>query len=305
MTLRAALNFALTACLLALALPTPPARADEAAKPAEARRPQTVALIAALGDQMSFVKKRSAKAGSIEPFSRRTVQIDNQLLNYSVLRGLDSALEQEEPESKRVMLRWRGSDELTEQIKNAQAKDLDELMLEALRKQLAQVPQRAEWDRIEAVVPHYSAVERDGMPRRIGGVGVYVKPVGQEWFVEDEEGVDRTNEYKEEGEKTVDPKTGAHGKDTAFVAPYVYFDRVTLDAKTLAVLARKSQYANTKYADPNNKSMDVVAGISPAELVSHLSSLVERAAYQSVRGKVDVEVGPVKQLPASPGSAKP
>lgn len=289
MKLRVLLSTSLSACLL---LPLMPASAMEGGS-----KPQTVALIATLGDQLTMVYKRPTRASQVEPYTRRTIQVDGQLLNYSVLRGLDSAIAAAEPEAQRVMLRWRPSPELTALLKSSTTQNANELLLEALMNQLSQIPQRAGWDRIEAIVPNYSWVEKDGMPRNIGGIGIFVQPVGSEWSIEDEEGVDRTAEYKADKYDTVNPNTGVKGKDSGFVAPYIYFDRLTIDARTLQVLSRKPHYANTKYADPKSKSIDVMEGITPAKLVEQLTTLVEKAAYQSVRGKVEVEVGPVKQLP--------
>jgi hypothetical protein len=137
------------------------------------------------------------------------------------------------------------------------------------------------------------------MPRRIGGIGgiaIFIQPLGSQWDITDEDGVNRTSEYKPHEHDTVHPGTGVKGKDSAFVAPYIYFERVTLDAKTLTVLSRQPQYANTKYSDPKSTSMDIMEGLSPADLAGHLSGRVERAAYQAVRGRVEVEVGPVKPL---------
>lgn len=273
------------------------AGASPAQTPAEAR-PQVVALIATLGDQLTIVRKRPTRASDVEPYSRRPLQVDGQLLNYSVLRGLDSAIAADEPQARRVMLRWRPSEALSTRLRNSEAKDANELLFDALIQQLSQMPQRAEWDRIEAIMPSYSWVEKQGMPRRIGGIGIFIQPLGSQWDITDEDGVNRNSDYQPDDYDTVHPTTGAKGKDSAFVAPYIYFERVTLDARTLTVLSRKPQYANTKYSDPKSTSMDVMDGLSPADLVSHLSNLVERAAYQSVRGKAEVEVGPVKQLPA-------
>lgn len=290
MMLRVLLSASLTVSLL---LSPAPARAMEEA----GGKPKVVALIATLGDQLTVVRKRSARNSAVESESRRVVQVDSQLLNYSVLRGLDSAIAVDEPEARRVMLRWRPSEELSKQLKNSEAKDANEILFDALIRQLSQMPQRAEWDRVEAIMPSYSWVEKDGMPRRIGGIGLFVHPLGNAWDVVDEEGVNRTEEYKADSYDTVNPNTGVKGKDSGFIAPYIYFERVTLDAKTLTVLSRKPQYANTKYSDPKSKSLDVLDGISPADIVTHLTTLVEKAAYQSVRGRAEVEVGPVKQLP--------
>lgn len=274
------------AALIALPLAAP---AQEAAKPA-----QTIALISTLGDQLSIVKQRGKRASSVDDFSRRTLQVDPQLLNMAVLRGLDSALAAEEPGSRRVMLRWSANPGLAEQLKDASLEARDALVLEALRERLAQIPQRAEWDRIEAILPRYAWESREGMPNRLGGIGIYVKPTGNQWELLDEDGIDRKQEYADPDRTTINPRTGEQQKDKAYVAPFISFERVTLDARTLAVVARKPQFTHTKYSDPKSRSIDVIEQVSPAEIVTQLNQLVEQAAYRSVRG--GVEVGPVKPV---------
>lgn len=274
----------LAAALVALPLATP---AGEAA-------PTTIALISTLGDQLSIVKQRGRRARSVDDFSRRTLQVDPQLLNMAVLRGLDSALAAEEPASRRVMLRWSASPGLAEQLRNASFEARDALVLEALRERLAQIPQRADWDRIEAILPRYAWESREGMPNRLAGIGIYVKPTGNQWELLDEDGIDRRQEQADPDRTTTHPRTGEQQRDKAYVAPFVSFERITLDAKTLAVIARKPQFAHTKYSDPNSRSIDVVEQVSPAEIVTQLGKLVEQAAYRSVRGAV--EVGPVKPV---------
>ena len=273
----------------AIALPWA-APAQEAARPA-----QTIALISTLGDQLSIVKQRGKRARSVDDFSRRTVQVDPQLLNMAVLRGLDNALAAEEPASRRIMLRWSAHPALAEQLKAASFEARDALVLDALRERLAQIPQRADWDRIEAILPRYTWDTREGMPNRLGGIGIYVKPTGNQWELLDEDGIDRRQDQADPDRTTTDPRTGEQHKDKAYVAPFIAFERVTLDARTLAVIARKPQFTHTKYSDPKSRSIDVIEQVSPAEIVTQLHQLVEQAAYRSVRGAV--EVGPVKPVP--------
>lgn len=283
----------LSVTLIVLPLAVP---AQEAAKPA-----QTIALISTLGDQLSIVKQRGKRASSVDDFSRRTVAVDPQLLNMAMLRGLDSALAAEEPASRRIMLRWSATPALIEQLKEASFEARDALVLDALRERLALMPQRAEWDRIEAILPRYAWESREGMPNRLGGIGIYVKPTGNQWELLDDDGIDRKREYADPDQTTTNPRTGEQQKDKAYVAPFISFERVTLDARTLAVVARKSQFSHTKYSDPQSNSIDVIEQVSPAEIVAQLGKLVEQAAYRSVRGAV--EVGPVK--PALQSADKP
>ena len=281
----------LAAAALVLPLAAP---AQEAAKP-----PQTIALISTLGDQLSIVKQRGKRARSLDDFSRRSVQVDPQLLNMAVLRGLDSALAVEEPASRRIMLRWSANPGLIEQLQNASFEARDALVLDALRERLAQIPQRVEWDRIEAILPRYAWEAREGMPSRLGGIGIYVKPTGNQWELLDEDGIDRKQDDADRDQTTTNPRTGEQQKDKAYVAPFISFERVTLDAKTLAVVARKPQFTHTKYSDPTSNSIDVIEQVSAAEIVTQLNKLVEQAAYRSVRGSV--EVGPVKPVSKQAG----
>ncbi|MGQ3053246.1 MAG: hypothetical protein ACT6S0_15820 [Roseateles sp.] len=281
----------LTAAAIALPLA---ALAQEAGKP-----PQTIALISTLGDQLSIVKQRGKRARSVDDFSRRTVQVDPQLLNMAVLRGLDKALAEEEPASRRIMLRWSANPALAEQLKNASFEARDALVLDALRDRLTLIPQRAEWDRIEAILPRYAWESREGMPSRLGGIGIYIKPTGNQWELLDEDGVDRKQEHADTAQTVTNIRTGEQQRDTAYVAPFISFERVTLDAKTLAVVARKPQFTHSKYSDAKSSSIDVIDQVSPAEIVTHLNKLVEQAAFRSVRGAV--EVSPVKPLPKEAG----
>lgn len=277
--------------VLAVALFTLPwvAPAQEVAKP-----PQTIALISTLGDQLSIVKQRGKRASGVDDQSRRTLQVDPQLLNMAVLRGLDAALAAEEPDSRRVMLRWSANPGLVEALKEASFEARDALVLDALRERLAQIPQRMEWDRIEAILPRYAWEAREGMPRRLGGIGIYVKPTGNQWALLDEDNIDRSRDYADPDQTTTNPRTGEQQRDSAYVAPFISFERVTLDAKTLAVIARKPQFSHTKFSDPKSRSIDVIEQIPPGEIVAQLNLLVEQAAYRSVRGAV--EVGPVKAV---------
>lgn len=257
--------------------------------------PQTIALISTLGNELNIVKRRGDRASNVNRFSRRTYQLDLQSLNMAVLRGLDKALAAEEPGSRRIMLRWSTSPELAEKLRSASPEAREGLVFEALRERLGQIAQRVQWDRIEAIVPRHTAMEfREGMPGELDGVGIYIKPAGNPWAITDEDGVDRRQEFAAPDQITVNPRTGEQHKDDAYMAPFVSFDRVTLDAKTLTVISRKPQFTHTKFSDPKSNSIDITEQVSLDDIATHLDSIAEQAAYRSVRGAVDV--GPVKPV---------
>ena len=66
----------------------------------------TIALVAAVGDQMTIVRQEQSVGTHMQPYKRKTLPVNGQVLNLSVLRGLDQALAAEEPDSRRVFLRW-------------------------------------------------------------------------------------------------------------------------------------------------------------------------------------------------------
>lgn len=260
--------------------------------------PTTVALMAAVGDQLSFVRQRQGTGSHIEPFTRQTVQLEGQQLNYAVLRGLDRAIELEEPQARRVLLSWNPPPELTKALNEATSKDRNEQLLDALRKHLESVPDRKQWDRIEAVLPHYNYHGVKGLGTKLNGIGVYVQPLGRNTLDINEEGDVVVGDERAGDYHTVNPRTGEKSKFSTYVAPYFYFDRVTLDAKTLKVLSRKPQLDSVKYHDPDSVARDVSGQLTTAEMFGKLLDLAEKSAYKSVRGSV--EVGAPKAVTPEP-----
>ena len=257
-----------------------------------------IALVATVGDQVSYSRQRSSTGTRIDPTYRKTVAIPAQTLNAAVLKGLDRAIEREEPGSKRLFLLWNTPADTTQALKAAQGEERNVLMLEALLAQLRPMPQRMEWDRIEAILPRYARSERDGMGSKLGGIGFYVQPL-KNVVVEFQDNGDTVTTESDGGSRTVDPKTGEKGNYSTFVAPYFFFDRVTLDARTLEVVGRKSHFDNTKYHDPNSTANDIADQMPVAEMFARLATLMEQSAYRSVRGvRPEVLVSPLQAVSA-------
>jgi len=279
------------ACALVVALVGNCAWAQPAAKPA------TVALVAAVGDQVDVVRQRERTGSHREPFSRKSIPVNGQALNLAVLKGLDQAIEEEEPQAQRVLLAWTAPTEVQRQLAGTHGKDREALVLAALREHLRAMPARAGWDRIEAILPSYFFESVGGLGRKLSGVGFYVQPLSKgavsvEWDDNDAIGTVTSDAgaADESDFKTVDPNTGETGRSSTYVAAYMYFQRITLDARTLEVLARKRQLDNVKYADPKSTALDVGDQIPLRVMTGKLLALAERSAYTSVRGKSQVFV---------------
>lgn len=93
--------------LLAALLGATALQAQEAAAP----RPPVVALIAAIGDQLSIVRQKQSVGTHIEPFSRRSLPIKGPALNMAMLQGLNRGVAEEEPQAERVLLSWTPPEE--------------------------------------------------------------------------------------------------------------------------------------------------------------------------------------------------
>lgn len=268
-------------------------------------KPSVIAMVATVGDQVSYSCQRSSAGTNIDPTYRKTVAIPTQALNAAVLKGLDRALEREEPGSKRFFLLWHTPADTAEALKAAYGEQRNVLLLEALLAQLRPLPQRMEWDRIEAILPRYARTEVDGMGTKLGGIGFYVQPL-KDLRVEFQEDGETVTIEADGSSRTIDPKTGKKGNYTTIVAPYFFFDRITLDARTLQVLARTAHFDNVKYHDPNSTAIDVADQMPVAEMFTRLATLMEQSAYRSVRGmRLDVQVSPLQVVPASDKPAVP
>lgn len=270
-------------------------------------KPPVVALLAAVGEQIDVVRQRASVGSNIEPFRRRSMPINGQALNYAVLRGLDRAIAEEEPQAQRVLLRWTAPPETAKALADSASKSREAIVQEALLHYLSTLPERAQWDRIEAILPSYFFSEIKGMGRKLSGIGIYVQPLANSRFDFDENGEmsEAAGQSAGDGDgdhRTIDPNTGAVGRSATFIAPYMYFQRITLDARTLEVIGRKRQFDNTKYADPNATALDVGDQMPVKQMFEKLLQVVERSAYQSVRG-VRSEVNVTVPVPVPADSA--
>jgi len=149
-------------------------------------------------------------------------------------------------------------------------------------------------------VPAYKFSPIKGMGTRLSGIGVYIQPLQAQHvnFGLGQNGVTLTDV---DGDfTTVNPNTGETGNSSVYVATYMYFERLTYNAKTLELIKRQRFFSNTKYADPQSVEVDVAKQMSPDQLVDKLAETVERAAYRSIRPATsEVRVSPVKPLPAA------
>lgn len=283
-----------------------PAPTEEQVLPAPSGnidKPNVVAVMAAVGDRLSMSRQQMSTGTHIDPTRRKTIRVPDQILNASVLRGLDRGISQEYPDAARVLLAWTPPEALQQQLDDIKGLDRDKLLLDAVIEHLRAVPLRAQWDRIELIIPKYRRFEANGMGNKLQGIGVFVQPLASNKDLLDESMPPGDSDGDQ---RVVNPNTGEVVRKSTFVAPYMFFERVTLDPRTLAVVKRQAQYEATKYHDPMSESIDVAGHLPPSLLAEKIDELAERAAYQSIRGKSSVEVSAPKAVsgmpPAQPAS---
>ncbi|MFG6489930.1 hypothetical protein ACG04R_24855 [Roseateles sp. BYS78W] len=271
-----------SAILLALVLPLAAAAATDAPSP-----PKTIALVAAIGDRVDVVRQLKLSSGRAEPYTRKTLQLSGQALNYAVLRGLDKALTEDEPDARHVLLQWDAPAELAGRLAKARAGERQGLVLAALLQHLSGLPERQGWDRIEVIVPAYGDLDAQGLGTGLGGVGVFVQPLARQDFDMDGmangEAAGMVTSEADGDYRTVNPRTGETAHASTFVAPYMVFERLSFDARTMTLLKRERHEDHTKYADPDSTALDVGSQMSGTVLIGKLVESVERSAYRAIR----------------------
>ena len=280
---------------------------DAQAQTPAPREPQPViALLAAIGDRIEVVRQRQQVGSSIAPFTRKTLQVPDQALNFAVLRGLDRAVADDEPQAKRVLLRWTMPSELADRIENATGQDRQTIVLDAVLPYLRSLPQRQGWDRVEVLVPAYTYAPVKGMGTRLSGIGIYIQPLKNQYIALGDVTDNDVSFSEADGDfRTINPNTGETAKSSIFVAPYMYFERLTYDAKTLELIKRQRFFSNTKYADPQSTATDVSDQMSTTQLLGKLVETVESSAYKSIHqttGDVSVTT-PVPIYPIAASAA--
>ena len=269
------------------------AQSADATKAATPAPPRSYALVSAVGDRFTYVRqRRSVGSNIIDNFARQELKVANNALNYAVLRGLDQALRESEPDSKRVLMAMNAV-----QLDGVRAQDRERVSLEKMIAALEPMPQRREWDRIIVVTPSYVFSQHNGMGSKLSGLGVYVQPVESgrlegENFSGD---IDPTLQ----GESATASPDGKRSQSKLYVAPFSYLQVVTLDAKTLKVINKNPRHDFQKLYDPASTALNVENSMSPDFLADKILGLIELSAGRAVNENygAKVEVGDIKPVP--------
>ena len=146
-----------------------------------------------------------------------------------------------------------------------------------------------------------SGVDRDGLPSKLQGFGVFSEPRCQTGCDPPRYngGLDPEPPGGWEAVTSEDEKIKAR----IFLAPFSYITVWVLDPKTLAVLDKQQSFDNQKLAERAHKpALDLSKGDAQKYLLGRIASLIELSVGAAVmqseirlpRG--EVEVGPIKEV---------
>lgn len=278
-----------------------PDAAPIAAKQGE--RPLTYALISAVGDRFTFVrKKQSTGTNIIDTFTRKVVKIPDNALNSAVLRGLDKALAESDPSSTRVFLSLDAAE-----LDNVLPQDREAVALGKVVSAVEKMPQRKDWDKIVIVAPKYMQSEYSGMGSKLAGIGVFVQPLKSAASAGLTSDASTTDvDIKELGASDTTSPDGSKSNSKRYVAPFAYLQTWVLDAKTLNVLEKHARHDFTKLFDKDSAALDVANSIPDELVAARVLRLAERSAAGAMGADLSavVEIGDVTAIDQKTGEAK-
>ena len=287
-----------TIILLCLALCGPLVGGASAQSPAadpNAPKQKVYALVAAMGDQFTFVRQKMGTGTLLEPYYRNVVKVPNNALNLAALNGLDKAMKEADPNSKRVFLSLNAVE-----MDGVPIKDREKVAIDKVRAALEKVPQRAEWDKIMVITPSYRQADFDGMGTKLHGFGVFSQPLYSGSFDDGAGGgeteFDAAGSTGESG--TVAPD-GTKSSSKRYLAPYSYIQIWVLDARTLEIIEKQQRYDNQKLFDPMDTAVDIDKSVSSEYLAKRMVTLIETSSGKVLKQTevgTRVDIGEIRQV---------
>jgi hypothetical protein len=283
-----------------------PAATNTPATPT-AEKKKIFALVSAVGDQFNYVRQRESTGSNIiDNNNRRTVKVENNVLNLAVLRGLDSAIANAHPDSERVFITLNPAE-----MEGVLPQKREEVAIGKIVAALEKMPQRMTWENIIVATPKYLFSESSGMGPKLQGMGIYVRSVESARLEQIDAGdgvvlnIDGADLDTEKG--TVDPNTGKKNKLSyqTYIAPFSFIRVYVIDPKTMTVVEKNARHDFTKFVDPNATALDVGRSISADVLGPRIASLIERSAARAVGETALGATVEIRELTPAAAAAKP
>jgi len=262
---------------------TGPAYGQAATEPADPVKPRVYALVAAVGEQFSFVSEVQSTGSHLSPYRRKTIEVPNNILNRLALHGLDKAIANIDPDSKRVYMAFSAA-----QMAGIAPSERERVAISTIVAELEKMPQRLEWDRIVIATPAYRVLELNGLASKLQGFGLFSQPLCQGRCGDDlhqlgQDGVDAITSE----DKTIRART--------YIAPFSYIEVWVLDPKSMAILDKRQGFDSQKLGEPRYKPLDLSQSVGQKYVAGRISSLIELSVGEAVihselnrRGKVEI-----------------
>jgi len=262
---------------------TGPAYGQAATEPADPVKPRVYALVAAVGEQFSFVSEVQSTGSHLSPYRRKTIEVPNNILNRLALHGLDKAIANIDPDSKRVYMAFSAA-----QMAGIAPSERERVAISTIVAELEKMPQRLEWDRIVIATPAYRVLELNGLASKLQGFGLFSQPLCQGRCGDDlhqlgQDGVDAITSE----DKTIRART--------YIAPFSYIEVWVLDPKSMAILDKRQGFDSQKLGEPRYKPLDLSQSVGQKYVAGRISSLIELSVAEAVihselnrRGKVEI-----------------
>ncbi len=253
------------------------APAATAVSPTNAEKKQIFALVAAVGDQFTYVRqKESTGSNIIDNNIRNVIRVKGNGLNLAVLRGLETGMTAANPDGNFEYITLNH-----EEMEGVLPQKREEVAIGKIVAALEKYPGREKWEKIIVATPKYLFTERAGMGPKLNGIGVYVQPLtgGSLEGSEGEQNIDVSNQGESD---TTNPEDGTKNKSKTYVAPYTYLQVYVLDPKTLRVIEKVARHDFVKLNDPNSLALDVGKSIPVDVLATRMNTLIERSAARAL-----------------------
>ena len=278
--------------LFGLSLVSTIAPAGAAEDPPAGVRPKTYALIAAIGDQFAMVTEHPSTGTHLSPIRRTNFAVEGDLLNRLALRGLDAAVAKLDPDSRRIYLTLK-----PEALKDLSGPQRASATLGRVVTALETMPQRSEWDRIVILTPTYAAKDREGLPGKLQGPGMFVQPMcqGRTGLKPGDPDSCTGNTRPPAGPEATAPADTV-SRVNYYAAPYSYVQVWILDPRTLVVIDQQKVFDHQKLFDPNNGPL----GLPTAEfMAARFTAVIQKSIGKAVDDTVlrgTVETGEVREV---------
>jgi hypothetical protein len=266
-----------------------------AATDTQPEKPKTYALVAAVGEQFTIMTETRSTGTHMSPYRGESFKVKDNFLNYSVLRSLEKAMAEKDPDSKRVYMALPSAN-----MDAAEKWEREDVALSAVEASLKAAPERAQWDRIIVVTPAYHPYEANGLGGRLIGFGIFYQPNPRSGLLAPRHFRDDSM-YSSMSEDGVTPSDRPI-RVSRFVAPFAFLDIWVLDAKTFAVIDRQRTYDSIKVFNPESASIGIYDNVSAEDQTKYvfrtLETSVEKAVAHSEvlkRGEI-VNVGDTKEV---------